>query len=103
MSTETKYEERYCAFVDILGFGQLIEQLRQDNSRYPELRTLLQVVHSPRPAIPTRPEPDLRAQSISDAVAVSAAINVDGLRELSTHSNLWHFSCWRVDSLSEGP
>jgi hypothetical protein len=76
------YEPRYCAFVDILGFGELIRTLRHDEKQYLMLRTLLQTIHTPGPAIPESDEADFRAQSISDAVAISTAVNADGLRQL---------------------
>jgi hypothetical protein len=76
------YEPRYCAFVDILGFEELIKDLRHDDKQYLALRTALQTVHKPKPATPESGEADFRAQSISDAVAISTAVNADGLRQL---------------------
>jgi hypothetical protein len=83
MATPPLYEERYCAFVDILGFRQFIQRLRRDNSQFEALREVLQKVHSPSPGNPIdESETDFRAQSISDAVAVSTAVNPHGLAQL---------------------
>jgi hypothetical protein len=41
------YHERYCAFVDILGFRELIGRLRQGNTPLDALRQLLAKVHTP--------------------------------------------------------
>jgi hypothetical protein len=74
------YERRYCAFVDILGFKELIDKLDDGAIPLLSLRDLLSKVHNPPPtnaaALPTS---DFRAQSISDAVALSAAPNPAGL------------------------
>jgi hypothetical protein len=77
------YETRYCAFVDILGFRQLIEHVRKDSTQFEMLRDLLEKMHSPVPGIPIdNAEIDFGAQSISDAVAVSTALNAHGLAQL---------------------
>jgi hypothetical protein len=74
------YEERYCAFVDILGFGRLIKQLDQGNTPFQALQQLLTKVHNPpQTNAGASQEADFRAQSISDAVALSAATNVRGI------------------------
>ena len=67
--TDSTYEERYCAFVDILGFGSLISTLECE-----KIQTLLRHIHRPFPGTPENQEnTGYRAQSISDAVAVSMA------------------------------
>jgi hypothetical protein len=77
---EPAYEQRYCAFVDILGFGELIDRLNQGQTSFRSLQELLTKVHNPPPTTAsTHEESDFRAQSISDAVALSAAINTAGI------------------------
>jgi hypothetical protein len=73
------YETRYCAFVDILGFGELIEKLDSGATPLQALRDLLAMVHNPPPTnAAASPRADFRSQSISDAVALSAAATPSG-------------------------
>ncbi|MGO8912958.1 MAG: hypothetical protein ACLQDM_27045 [Bradyrhizobium sp.] len=44
-SLDAGYQERYCAFVDILGFRQLIERLDKGGNQFDALRNLLARVH----------------------------------------------------------
>lgn len=77
------YSDRYCAFVDILGFSGLIDELRSGTIDHEQLRKILARVHRPTPY---RYAPDVenlvKAQSISDAVCLSAPPSPKGLREL---------------------
>lgn len=88
------YQERYCAFIDILGFRELIGRLNRGGLESEDVRELLQRVHSPPPLQPMEmkyppielmwgdnhiPDADFRAQSISDAVTISTAVNEHGL------------------------
>jgi hypothetical protein len=78
MSTDTDptYERRYCAFVDILGFSQLIDELGKHKGDLEFVRRLLLRIHAPQ----LGPEDaDYRAQSISDAVAISSKPTPAGL------------------------
>src|SRR6476620_10610175 len=77
---EPEYNERYCAFIDMLGFGELISNLQYGGTPLHALRDLLSKVHNP-PATNAGAlaRSDFRAQSISDAVALSAATNAAGL------------------------
>lgn len=95
---EQGYEERYCAFIDILGFRELIGRLRQGDTPLHALCQLLAKVHAP-PATNAGalPQADFRAQSISDAVALSAATNAAGLGAI-IHS----INQLAVDLLKEG-
>ena len=70
------YEERYFAFVDILGFQGLIEQLKRGDTQFKTLWHLLKRIHTP-PQFDPNPflGSGFRAQSISDAVAISTAVN----------------------------
>jgi hypothetical protein len=77
------YHDRYCAFVDILGFRQLIERLNKDVNQFDALRNLLARVHGtgsgPSSVVSNA---DFRAQSISDAVAISTAPTQNGLADI---------------------
>jgi hypothetical protein len=75
------YHERYCAFVDILGFGALIEQLSHGETAFERLDLLAQV-HSPEKGTNKSWYTEFRAQSISDAVAISTVRSPIGLVEL---------------------
>ena len=80
---ERSYEERYCAFVDILGFSDLINRLREGTTKFESLRSLLRKIHEPiREVSLDINKTDFRAQSISDAVALSTAANEYGLSQL---------------------
>jgi hypothetical protein len=80
---EVSYQDRYCAFVDILGFRQLIEHLDKDANQFDALRNLLARVHGTRSGrSPEDSDSDFRAQSISDAVAISTAPTESGLSEI---------------------
>jgi hypothetical protein len=72
-----QYEQRYCAFVDILGFSGLIGSLRGGDMSYDEIRDLLRQIHQPHdPQFVGLGETDFQAQSISDAVALSTKLTV---------------------------
>lgn len=77
MQDDIQYTDRYCAFLDILGFRQLVESLSKDPQNIKNLRTLLQKVHGGG-----KSKKLVRAQSISDAVALSTEPNMEGLGEL---------------------
>ena len=80
VAMEAEYEERYCAFIDILGFGELIGKLQSGGTPLHILRELLSKIHnSPPTNAGALARSDFRAQSISDAVALSAASNAAGL------------------------
>jgi hypothetical protein len=76
------YIDRYCAFIDILGFRDLVRSLGGDNSKFETLRTLLTKIHSPENPATKSWHIDFRAQSISDAVAISTLANDTGLLHL---------------------
>jgi hypothetical protein len=78
-----QYEERYCAFVDILGFRALIQRLRDGRIDPQKLKNLLSKMHNPPHS--KRQEfasSDFRALSISDAVALSTNTTGVGLGHL---------------------
>lgn len=82
-SQSEAYSVRYCAFVDILGFSGVINELRRGTIDHEQLRKILGRVHRPTP-YRYAPGVDnlVRAQSISDAVCLSAPPSPKGLREL---------------------
>ena len=81
--TDAAYEERYCAYLDILGFADLMADLRSGNVKFEAIRDVLKRVHKPYdPQIIDVEHCDFRAQSISDAVALSTKCTVPGLSML---------------------
>jgi hypothetical protein len=77
---ETQYEERYCAFVDILGFSDLIGEIRNGKARFETVRDLLEKIHKPRTfELVGQGDADFQAQSISDAIAISTRLTEAGL------------------------
>jgi len=78
------YADRYFAFVDILGFSNLIRQSHRGEVDVKEVHQLLKIVHRPnRKSGRTRTlDSGLRYQSISDAVAISAKATEDGLEHI---------------------
>jgi hypothetical protein len=79
------YSERYCAFVDILGFSELIARLTPGDGTFAQVRDLLRVVHKPpgHDLVARFQDSDFKAQSISDAVCISAASTAAGLGHLA--------------------
>lgn len=76
------YRDRYCAFVDILGFRQLIDRLTAEARQFEVLRSLLARVHGAKSGSPSESDSDFRAQSISDAVAISTFATRSGLADV---------------------
>lgn len=77
------YQERYVAFVDILGFRNLIAELDQDPTLLDKFRKLLSDVHRPPESLRDFfKDSDLKSSSISDAVALSAPITPQGLNHI---------------------
>lgn len=103
------YEPRYCAFIDILGFRNLIDQLRGGTMTPLALRSLLTRIHQP----PTGTffefsDTGFAAQSISDAVAVSTKANAEALIQLflsleSLALNLLHEGYFVRGAVVKGP
>jgi len=77
--TDPAYEERYCAFVDILGFGDLVK----GEASPIRIHALLKQIHAPHAGNEERTkESDFKAQNISDAVALSTVAISVGLEHL---------------------
>jgi hypothetical protein len=83
MSPSRPYEDRYCAYLDILGFQRLIDRLSEGATPFETLQALLEQIHNPpHSANGTFKNADFRAQSISDAVALSTSLSSEGLSQL---------------------
>jgi hypothetical protein len=80
MNETAEYQERYCAFLDILGFRELVDSVEKDSKKFNELKNLLRRVHEARRSCAG--EVVIAAQSISDAVALSAPTTPIGLATL---------------------
>lgn len=79
---ELMYLERYCAFIDILGFREIIAQLDRGKASALSLIQLLDEIHQPKKGLSSLAKADIRVQSISDAVAISVAPTAEGLGQL---------------------
>jgi hypothetical protein len=76
----TDYPERYVAFIDVLNFRGIIEAVNRGERTVEAVRSLLHAIHQPgRPEPYAEQEADFKAQSISDAVALSSAYTPQGL------------------------
>ena len=74
------YETRYCAFVDISASASLIISSIGNQISADVLQSLLTKVHNPPETnAGSLEKAEFRAQSISDAVALSGAVNLVGL------------------------
>jgi hypothetical protein len=82
MAEDPNYSQRYCAFLDILGFRGLIEEVKADPARFAILQSVLERVHSSPGSASSSIETEIRSQSISDAVALSTEINGVALENL---------------------
>ncbi len=82
MLGQTTYEPRYCAYVDILGFSQLIEDLNRGTISFEALRDVLATIHRADKGDGKSWHSEFRAQSISDAVAISTVVNSIGLVQI---------------------
>jgi hypothetical protein len=76
-----KYETRYCAFLDILGFTDLIGNIGNEGFGFEVVRDLLRKIHEPS-KFDTAGTADFRATTISDAIALSSSFSANGLAVL---------------------
>jgi hypothetical protein len=79
---ERKYEERYCAYIDILGFTELIADIGKGRIEFKVVRDVLAEIHEPR-KFEAAGFADFQATTISDAIALSTNLSVAGLRLLT--------------------
>jgi hypothetical protein len=82
MSSELEYGERYCAFVDILGFRGLIGEFGRGALSITEMHDLLTTIHKTDGLSTQYWQTEFRTQSISDAVAISTNVTREGLTEI---------------------
>jgi hypothetical protein len=83
MAPSRPYEDRYCAYLDILGFQRLIDRLSGGTTPFEALQALLEQIHNPpHSSEGAFKNADFRAQSISDAVALSTSLTPEGLSQL---------------------
>jgi hypothetical protein len=95
-----RYEARYIAFIDILGFSELIRASNQDPDTIPAIYQALQIQASDAKALyheDATDKSDLRIHTFSDFVVVSSAGAPEGLAALIYVS--W---CLKRDWLSKG-
>jgi hypothetical protein len=73
-------EDRYCAFIDILGFKELVSGIRNGDVNFETIKGLLKQIHQPHdPTFVGTGDTDFQVQSISDAVVLSTRYTVTGL------------------------
>jgi hypothetical protein len=100
------YEDRYCAFLDILGFSDMLRTI-QKGVPYEQIRYLLQTIHlrtqwNKSPSREEITETDFRAQSISDAVAISTKAIGRGLLQIFDAIEEMSFECLRFGYFIRG-
>ena len=83
--TTPDYPEKLCAFVDILGFRNIVAGIGGDRPKLATLINALQRVHKPLiPGLSDLRDVAYRTQSISDAVAISVLPTLEGLANLTS-------------------
>jgi hypothetical protein len=85
--SDPSYAARYCAFVDILGFKELVDAVERDNLPFTDLRDALRTVRTAghdRGYMPKLDfaDADLRYQNMSDSICLSSSNNDAGLLQL---------------------
>ena len=75
---DRKYEMRYCAFLDILGFTELIASIGKAEIGFEVVRNLLKKIHEPS-KFDSAGTADFRATTVSDAIALSSSFSATGL------------------------
>lgn len=74
------YQQRYCAYIDILGFKELVNRLAAGGTPFEFLKELLSKLHNPWNNLGgMRTDADFRVQSMSDAVVISTTPTAWGL------------------------
>lgn len=82
MLGENIYKEKYCVYIDILGFKGLISELEHNSAKFDAVRAVLRKIHTPQKVTKKAWYTEFRAQSISDAVAISTLPSGIGLLEI---------------------
>ena len=83
------YSERYVAFVDILGFSEIVKKTdREENlARYDALLKILSEIGSRENNVEGLPGADLQFQSFSDSIVISCNRTMTGLLNLLASIN----------------
>ena len=76
------YASRYVAFVDILGFQEIINKSRNSAKLVDELATVLKAMGERNTALEQALGEDFRAQNFSDSIIMSEAVSAQGLSHL---------------------
>ena len=76
------YTSRYAAFVDILGFREIINESRNSAKLVDELAIVLQAIGERNTALEQVLGEDFKAQNFSDSIIMSEAVSAQGLSHL---------------------
>ena len=96
-----EYEERFCAYIDILGFRELVRGLHEGTVPFGALKKALRQIHKPPTnAIFGLDDADFRVQSISDAVVMSTVPTASGFQYLFFASEILALELLYSGSLS---
>lgn len=84
MTAPKEYRDRYCAFVDILGFSELVNGLSRNPESFIEVRRLLSMVYKKPTGRYSRrfDGSKFHVQNISDALCISTECNEPGLAHM---------------------
>jgi hypothetical protein len=76
------YEERYVAFIDILGFREMVARMRRAPTFYNDMLANLGAMRRTLPPREVKAATDLRVQTFSDSIVLSTGPTPDGLWHL---------------------
>lgn len=76
------YDERYVAFIDILGFREMVARMRRAPNFYQEMLSNLSAMRDTLPPREEKAVTDLRIQTFSDSIVLSTGPTPDGLWHL---------------------
>lgn len=78
-NAQDSYEEKYVAFLDLLGFKAQVEAAEHDRAAHHKLRTVLQLVHE---SLCENPRIRFRLNYFSDCIVLSGERTPSGLQEM---------------------
>jgi hypothetical protein len=76
------YEDRYVAFIDILGFREMVGRMRRAPKFYEDVLSALSAMRRTLPPREEKAATDLRVQTFSDSIVLSTLPTPDGLWHL---------------------
>ena len=76
------YEDRYVAFIDILGFREMVARMGRAPSFYNDMLSNLSAMRRTLPPREEKAATDLRVQTFSDSIVLSTGPTPDGLWHL---------------------